>query len=317
MFDAISNLFAALQAFVFERAVLPLLQAMGYGGWAEQAFDWTEVFLIGVVEISLLVVVLGALERWRPVELYTDKASRRVDIIYTLINRLGFVPLVLFFLLTPFIDALNAWLRMSDIIPPKLEDALPWLNNEPLLSFVFYLLLIDFIGYWLHRAQHKFNWWWALHALHHSQREMTFWSDNRNHLLDVVLTDAVFALVALAIGVPPAQFVALVVASRMIESLSHANLRVHFGRVGEYLLVSPRFHRVHHAIGLGHEGNARGCNFAILFPVWDVLFRTANVEKVFPATGIRDQIEGREYGRGFWQQQWLGLRRMFASFGER
>ena len=27
-------------------------------------------------------------------------------------------------------------------------------------------------------------------------------------------------------------------------------------------------------------------------------------------TGIRDQLDGRDYGLGFWRQQWLGLLRM-------
>ena len=48
----------------------------------------------------------------------------------------------------------------------------------------------------------------------------------------------------------------------------------------------------------------------MLFPVWDVLFRTANFENVYPATGVRDQLEGRDYGNGFWAQQMLGIKRM-------
>ncbi|MCE2988803.1 MAG: sterol desaturase family protein, partial [Nitrosomonadaceae bacterium] len=208
---------------------------------------------------------------------------------------------------------LNGALRMHDIIPPNLEDLMPWLNAHPLLSFLFYLVLLDFVAYWLHRWQHRFNWWWSLHALHHSQREMSFWTDDRNHLLDDLIVDGVYALIAILIGVPPAQFLAIIVASRMVESLSHANVRLSFGRIGEYLLVSPRFHRVHHAIGLGHEGAARGHNFAVLFPIWDVLFGTANMEPVFPATGIRDQLQGRDYGDTFWRQQWLGLKRLFGG----
>ena len=146
---------------------------------------------------------------------------------------------------------------------------------------------------------------------------MGFWTDDRNHLLDDVLMDGAFALVALVIGVPPGQFVTIVVATRVVESLSHANLRWHFGRIGEYLLVSPRYHRMHHGIGVGHEGALQGCNFAVLFPVWDVLYRTANFELAYPKTGIRDQLEGRNYGAGFWQQQWLGLKRLGSSiFGK-
>ena len=309
----IEGLFAELHQHVFESGVLPVLYALELGGEAERAFNATEFFLIGAIEITLLAIFLGALEKWRPVEAQPHTEWKQTDAVYTMLNRLGFVPLLLFFLLMPLVDSLDGALRMYDIIPPNLEDALPWLTTQPLWSFLFYLVLLDFVAYWLHRGQHQLGWWWSLHALHHSQREMSFWSDDRNHLLDDVLIDGAHALVALLIGVPPTQFIALVVASRVVESLSHANVRMSFGRFGEYLLVSPRFHRVHHAIGLGHEGRARGCNFAVLFPIWDVLFGTANMEKTFPATGIRDQSEGRDYGDTFWRQQWLGMRRLFAD----
>jgi len=208
------------------------------------------------------------------------------------------------------VDGLDGWLRLRGFIPPKIEDAFPSLFAHPFVSFLAYLVILDFVLYWVHRAQHGLRFWWALHALHHSQREMTFWTDDRNHLLDMVLTDFVLAVVALAIGVAPGQFVAIVAVSRALESLAHANVRLSFGRVGERLLVSPRFHRVHHAIGLGHEGGSRGCNFAVLFPAWDHLFGTANPVREYPATGIRDQLHGRDYGEGFWRQQWLGLKRL-------
>lgn len=310
----ITTQFAALHQWVFEGAVLPLVYAAGLGAYAEQAFDWTEIFLIGAIEVSLLAVVLTALEKWRPVEIQPGP-GKYVDVIYTLLQRLGVIPLAIFLLLMPIVDGIDGWLRMHNFIPPKVEDALPFLHDQPLLSFLFYLVVLDFVAYWLHRGQHTINAWWALHALHHSQRQMSFWSDDRNHLLDDLLVDGAFALVALLIGVAPAQFVALVVASRVVESLSHANLRLSFGAVGERLLVSPRFHRVHHAIGIGHEGRRSGCNFAVLFPVWDVLFCTANFAPEFPATGVRDQLEGRDYGRGFIRQQVLGVRRVAEALG--
>ena len=313
MIDWIENLFAALQQQVFETGVLPVMHALGLGGYAEQAFDATEVFLIGAIEISLLAIFLGALERWRPLEDQSHAPEKNVDVVYTMLHRLGFVPLLLFVALMPLVDGLDGWMRMNDIIPWKLEDAMPWLNTNPLMSFVFYLVILDFVAYWLHRAQHGFEWWWALHSLHHSQRQMSFWSDDRNHLLDSFIIDAVHALIALLIGVAPMQFIAIVVAGRVIESFSHANLRVHFGWLGERLLVSPRFHRVHHAVGLGHEGATRGCNFAVLFPIWDVIFRTANFALIFPATGVRDQASGRDYGTTFWRQQWLGLKRLVRA----
>ena len=149
---------------------------------------------------------------------------------------------------------------------------------------------------------------------------MTVWSDNRNHLLDDVLGAIVVALVAQLVGVAPGQFIAIVAFTQLSESLQHANLRVWFGRVGERLWVSPRFHRRHHSIGIGHESagkNTRGGhNFGVLLPWWDMLFGTANFELRYDPTGIRNQLAeegGHHYGQGFWQQQWLGLRRLWTA----
>jgi sterol desaturase/sphingolipid hydroxylase (fatty acid hydroxylase superfamily) len=49
----------------------------------------------------------------------------------------------------------------------------------------------------------------------------------------------------------------------------------------------------------------------VLLPLWDILFRTADFQHRYDPTGVRDQVErGRDYGRGFWSQQWLGLLRL-------
>jgi sterol desaturase/sphingolipid hydroxylase (fatty acid hydroxylase superfamily) len=126
------------------------------------------------------------------------------------------------------------------------------------------------------------------------------------------------------IGVGPGQFIGLVAIAQLSESLQHANVRMHFGWLGERLWVSPRFHRLHHSIGIGHEMEEDGDrlvygrspalgghNFGVLLPWWDMLFGTANFEIRYDPTGIRDQVEsGRDYGRGFWQQQKLGLLRL-------
>jgi sterol desaturase/sphingolipid hydroxylase (fatty acid hydroxylase superfamily) len=126
--------------------------------------------------------------------------------------------------------------------------------------------------------------------------------------------------VAQLIGVAPGQFVAIVALTQLSENFQHANLRMWFGRVGERLWVSPRFHRLHHAIGIGHESLGRktlgGHNFGVLLPWWDMLFGTANFELRYDPTGTRDQVEPdargrvRDYGRGFWAQQWRGLLRL-------
>ena len=316
------------QGWLFETVVQPLLFHLGWGDITEEAFEGTEWLLIGLCELVVLFVVLRPLEALIPVHAFTDKRARWNDFIYTVLQRVGVFPVLIFFTLDPLLDALKAWLRLEDVQSVNLETMFP--DISPLISFALYLLVLDFVDYWYHRASHHFNWWWGLHSLHHSQQNMNLWSDDRNHVLDDLLRDTVMGLVAIGIGVPPAQYVLLVSASRMVQSLQHANVRIHFGRIGERLLVSPRFHRMHHAIGIGHEsrgkGTLGGCNFAVLFPVWDIVFGTANFSPEFARTGVRDQLPqaapdgtitpGRDYGKGFWRQQWLGLKRMIEFFGK-
>jgi sterol desaturase/sphingolipid hydroxylase (fatty acid hydroxylase superfamily) len=198
----------------------------------------------------------------------------------------------------------------------QLDGLWPGVTDNALVSLAIYLVIFDLVEYLYHRAQHNIEWMWALHAVHHSQRQMTMWSDNRNHLLDDVLHDVVIVIVSQLIGVPPAQFVAVVAILQLVESFSHANVRLHFGRLGERLIVSPRFHREHH--GIAYEptpsGKIVGSNYAVIFPIWDILFRTARFDGNYGPTGIADQLPeagGRDYGETFLAQQWLGLKRLF------
>ena len=311
--DTLIDLFGMAQQWLFEALLQPLMFHLGLGNLLADGYRATGWLLVGLLQIALMLTCMRALERWRPVEAVTDRAAVRTDVFYTLIHRLGLMRVVLFFTIDPVWDALTGQLRLAGVHGAQLDGLWPGVTDQAVVSFVLYLLLFDFVDYAYHRTQHHIGWWWQLHAVHHSQRQMTLWSDNRNHLLDDLLRDSVFVLLALVVGVAPGQFVAIVAVTQLVESLSHANVRLDFGPLRR-LLVSPHFHRLHHAVGLGHEsagqGSLGGHNFAVLFPVWDILFGTARFDAPVQPTGIRDQLEGRDYGHGFWAQQWLGLKRL-------
>ncbi len=321
--DSLIDLFGRAQQALFEGLVQPLLFTAGLGNLLEDGYDATGWLLVGLLQLAVMLAVIAPLQRWRPVEAVTDRQAVRVDVIYTLLHRLGLFRVAMFFAVDPLWDALFGTLGLQGYGGWQLDQwAAPWwpgVTDSAWFAFALYLLVFDLADYWIHRGQHGLKAWWALHALHHSQRQMTMWSDNRNHLLDDLLRDSLLVLLAHAIGVAPGQFVAVVALTQLLESLQHANLRLDFGRVGSRLLVSPRFHRVHHAIGVGHEsrgpGSLGGCNFAVLFPVWDIAFGTADFTPRIEPTGVRDQLPeagGRDYGRGFWAQQRLGLLRLFG-----
>ena len=186
---------------------------------------------------------------------------------------------------------------------PRLERLLPWLGDNVLASFLVYFVLYDFAAYWLHRAQHAFPWWWALHSLHHSQRRMTVWADDRNHVLDDLLITLALVLFAQVVGVQPGEYVVILTVGRLIESWSHANVDMSFGRVGERLIVGPRFHRLHHALASPDERHIQDHNFAPVFPIWDMLFGTAIYDGKHRPTGVDNPLMDADNGRGWLAQQ--------------
>jgi sterol desaturase/sphingolipid hydroxylase (fatty acid hydroxylase superfamily) len=311
--DSLDQILAVLQSWLLEQCVQPLLAGFGLEAWSTLALDGATYFLLGVIQILLAYVLLRPLEAWRPAEAWADRRAVRVDVLYTLIHRLGLVPLLVFAALAPLVGGFESWLSVYGIATPKLDDLVPALQGHPWWTLAGYLLILDLGDYVRHRLQHRYDWWWALHGVHHSQRQLSFWADDRSHLLDDLLAGLWTAALGLLIGTPPEQFALIVVVTRLVESFAHTNVRMHLGSLGSRLLVGPSFHRVHHGIGGVREGVFLGCNFAVLFPLWDVLFGTADFTPAFPATGIGDQLMGRDYGETFWRQQWLGLQRLAAS----
>ena len=317
--DWLATGFDTAQQWLFEAVVQPLLFAGGMANFLEDGYRATGWLLVGLLQLVIIVGLLMPLQRWRPVEAITDRSAVRTDIIYTLLHRLGIFRVGLFLALDPLWDTFFGALSVGGITTFQLDSIWPGITDIPWVSLLLYLAVFDLLDYWIHRGQHRFEWWWRLHALHHSQRQLTVWSDNRNHLLDDILRDSIIVLVAQLIGVAPGQFVAIVALTQLSESFQHANLRLWFGPVGERLWISPRFHRLHHALYAGHALTPKtvgGSNFGVLLPWWDMLFGTANFERRFDPTGVYDQIEPgpdgrvRDYGQGFWAQQWRGLLRL-------
>ncbi len=340
--ELLGNWFDSVQQWLFETVMQPLMFHVGLGNVLETGYEASGWLLVGLLQLAVILVVIGPLQRLWPVEAVTDRATIRTDILYTLIHRLGLFRLGLFLAIDPLADDVFGALRVAGISTFQLDGIWPGISDVPWVSLLMYLVAFDFVDYWIHRGQHHFEWWWRLHSLHHAQQQMTMWSDNRNHLLDDLLRDTILVVVAQLIGVAPGQFIAIVAITQLSESFQHANVRLWFGRWGERLWVSPRFHRLHHSVGIGHETIKRvngplgeadaaglpsprhrvvlgGHNFGVLLPWWDVLMRTANFELRYDPTGVRDQVEPgangqrRDYGRGFWSQQWRGVLRLFGK----
>ena len=292
-----------------EHWLLPLLYQMHLMQWEDISYGWALFAIYGLVQVMATYAVCVPLEKLRPIEHWSDHKAVLTDVFYTLIMRVGLVPIMAFVIFYKVQTTVNGMIADQGWVPPSLETVFPFLLGQGAITFVLYLIILDFADYWRHRLSHRFYWWYSLHSLHHAQRQMTFWSDDRNHLLDDLISGLWFGVIALLIGVAPMQFPLLVLVARFLESLSHANARLSFGRVGEYLLVSPRFHRLHHGIG---AAGRKSVNYGAIFPWWDMMFGTADFAPVFIPTGDPSADEAMHSG-SYWAQQRSGFRRLLRA----
>lgn len=142
----------------------------------------------------------------------------------------------------------------------------------------------DFLAWLHHLIRHKVRAFWLFHEVHHAQRHMNQWTNERVHLVDGLVAMAIQALPLLVLGVPSLDAGAYVVAAAWYTRLYHGNVRSNFGLL-RYLLVTPQSHRLHHSRQPEHEDQ----NFGVIFSVWDRLFGTLNRDAaVYPETGVAD-----------------------------
>ncbi len=305
--------FASAAGWLSETTVVPLLYRFDMMQWEDIAYGWVLFALYGVAQVGLMLAICWPMERFARLERWPDQKAVTVDIFYTLLSRIGVMPLVTFVAFYQAQVWLSGWLTDRGYVPPTLEGAVPILLGHQWLTFVIYVLVLDCADYWRHRLSHNFRWWYAIHSVHHAQRQMTFWSDDRNHVLDDVIAFVWFMVLGLLIGIPPMQFPLIILLLRLLESMSHANARVSFGRLGDRLLISPRFHRAHHGV---RAAGQRSCNYGAIFPFWDMMFGSADFAREYARTGDPSAEEAMATG-SWWQQQAAGFRRMLRRGGRR
>jgi len=306
------DLWVGTQTWLFETFVSPVLFALNLMEWFEPAFNAVEFVMLGAVQVLIIALVMRFFERRWGVERGEDKLVG-VDRVYTLLSKLGIVPLMVFVIAYPITQEIEHLVRLLGFAPPRLERLIPGLHDNAFASFLIYFALYDLAAYWVHRAQHRFSWWWALHSLHHSQRRVTVWTDDRNHILDDVLVNLVLAVFAQFVGVQPDDFVLILMVGRLIESWSHANVDMSFGRLGSRLLVGPRFHRLHHARADARDPDIHDHNFAPVLPIWDMLFGTARFDVAPRPTGVDSADVDADNGRGWFGQQARVFKRFVAA----
>lgn len=259
---------------------------------------WTRPERVGTFAIiALVLAVWGTAVRLASGRWPSPDRDDGTDALYTAFYVGGFFS---FLFGAPLYALVSSGIRA---FAPALE--LHLLRGAPgWLQFLVLVVVTDFVSYWWHRGAHKSRLLWRFHRIHHSQIHLTPLTNYRFHAGDMSLRGTLQAVPVVMLGADASWFMAAIWIETALNLLAHADLDWGYGPAG-YLVVSPRFHRVHHAAASGPAHR----NFGFLLSFWDFAFGTAAVSAARPA---RFGVEGETVPRSFLAQQvdpFLGARR--------
>ncbi len=294
--------------------VAPFLALTHLAGVSGNPDDISAALLIAAIQVAVIGFVFRPLETLAPAEAWNDRRHTRIDRTYTLVMLLGLNPLFAYLVLMPLAHLFGAGAFDAGTSEAGgLTRWIPWFGHHPLVLFLTYYLVYDFVYYWMHRTQHAIPWWWALHSMHHSQRQMSCWTNDRGSYVDGFLQSIVLATVGLVVGVEPDQFSLLMFIGELAQNFSHTNVRLGFGRVFERVFVDPKFHRLHHMVVDPDRPRLHDCNYGQVFSIWDVLFGTALYGEPPRRTGVADPMVDIDNERGLISMQWGAFRRFWGA----
>ena len=176
-----------------------------------------------------------------------------------------------FALLVNRVVTLGIGSAVGEATPGFLQSTTAWLGSlSTPLRIVLAIVITDFIIYWIHRAQHTYGPLWRTHVWHHTIEEMywvagfrtSFLHSLLNNIPQVLIPVTIFQLSPLEAGIGYSIGI-------FIQFVEHTNWKLSFGPLN-WLLVTPDYHRIHHAATLH-----RGKNLAGTFRIWDMMFGTS------------------------------------------
>ena len=145
---------------------------------------------------------------------------------------------------------------------------------EPLwLAITIAFIIEDFAGYWFHRMNHRINFFWNRHVIHHSSEEFNLACALRQSISDNIKFHAILFIPAALLGIPATLFAIISPIHLFMQFWYHTQLIDKMGFL-EKILVTPSHHRVHHAINEEYLDK----NYSQIFIVWDKLFGTFQEE---------------------------------------
>jgi sterol desaturase/sphingolipid hydroxylase (fatty acid hydroxylase superfamily) len=158
---------------------------------------------------------------------------------------------------------------LNDLFPGY-HPAPAAIANLPLaVRVVFYFILADFGHYWIHRLTHT-QYFWRVHKWHHSTKSMYWLGGARTTIPDFFMVNIPYVLAYSLLYISPWWMAnAIAVSSILQNDWMHMNVTWR-SKWMEWVLVTPRYHHIHHSDNPEHYGR----NMGSLLTIWDRLFGT-------------------------------------------
>jgi sterol desaturase/sphingolipid hydroxylase (fatty acid hydroxylase superfamily) len=234
-----------------------------------------------------LIIVFDTCERiWpaRPVDRWRDLKLDMLSFVFALAVNRG---------CTHVVRSL-----VGDVTPVALQPAVHYLQSLPSAAKILMaIFIVDFIIYWIHRAQHCFDVLWRTHAWHHSIEQMYWFAGFRTSFLHSLIYNIPQVVIPVTLfHLTPAEAGIGYSIGLLIQFWEHTNLNVNVGAL-KWLIITPAYHRIHHSATVH-----RGKNLGTTFSLWDRMFGTyvdpAKVADSFPL-GLGEPVDGKKMPRMF------------------
>ena len=238
-----------------------------------------KLYLINLIVFISGVALFATLEYFFAFRKYQDKKTLRwgENFWLTLINTLV---IRIFFILTPISVALYASENNIGIFHLLWVPEIIW----GIIAFI----LLDMIIYAEHVLFHKIPFLWRIHKVHHSDLDLDFSSGLRFHFLESILSVITKILIVLILWAPVLAVVLFEVILNFSAMFNHSNfiLPKKLDKIVSKIIVTPKFHEVHHSQKLWESLS----NYGFFLSTWDYLFGTYEKhQKKIEAIGLQKQ----------------------------
>jgi sterol desaturase/sphingolipid hydroxylase (fatty acid hydroxylase superfamily) len=246
--------------------------------------EYLELFIAPAMSFLLLMIAIGPLERAFPARLDQPiiRKAWLTDVSYFMGQYL---------LWNGLVSVVMVRLRGSFDLS-ELESLHAIVQTMPMwLQLITAVLISDLLVYWGHRLQHRTNFLWRFHKIHHSAEHLDWLAAHREHPLDTIYTATMINLPWIVMGFDTLTISGFLAFRGIWAIYIHSNIRINHGPL-RWFIGAPELHHWHHDLE-----RDRG-NYSNLSPLMDLAFGTYTCPRHEPERlGIHERLPRHYVGQ--------------------